>query len=430
MARVHFSRVTARQVTGAPKATGATDPDIPGAAPIAPAASLVASSVLLGLAALIGFGSPVHAQAPPLPESFRGDWVPASGDCASPTRLRVTGEQLTLINGNDGQSFGDLWIAASWFGHDYTGISQVVVPERSRQDHPFTVTFNADEQPDVTRVDIHFEPQGAVNPAMQPALETSRRLAARFPIDHVPLKKCDGTGGTGDIVGSATGSGITCTDARCAEVSTFTATVTDFRISGVNNRMIANVTVRFRNRTERSLILAYVQGSGLVTDDQGNRYVVGGVNGVRGMGQITGRVVDPQFVLRPGEASAARFELLWAGRSDQIRGTVFDLDLAVREIDPLPGSQYEIGREHALAVRGLTNAPISVGNPPQGVSAAAPGGVTRLPGAGTDACADREHCYHAGPFRAEVRQVSVRSDPGPPATRTETDSRCSIPGAA
>ena len=57
---------------------------------------------------------------------------------------------------------------------------------------------------------------------------------------------------------------------NCAEVPSFVAVVTDFRVSkgGAYLRdRILTATVRFTNKTDRTLVLGYVQNSGVVLDD-------------------------------------------------------------------------------------------------------------------------------------------------------------------
>ena len=67
---------------------------------------------------------------------------------------------------------------------------------------------------------------------------------------------------------------------------------------------VLQVNVRFRNLTNQPLILAYVAGSGVITDDNGKRYdqnyeaYVG--NGAKGIGTVNRVKADPQFVLSPG----------------------------------------------------------------------------------------------------------------------------------
>ena len=202
----------------------------------------------------------------------------------------------------------------------------------------------------------------------------------------------------------------------CVRVSAFDATVTDFRISPAEyGGRLVTATVRFTNRTDRPLILGYVSGSGVSLDDQGNRHVVYGNGAVRGIGEITSNNFDPKFALRPGEASDARFELVFRPQTrGQIIGTRYDLDLAVRQIEPLPGNQLRLGREHSLHFQGFgagqslssgatTASPMTAPAPAPATSGA--DAAAMAPEA--DLCAGRARCYSAGTFIAEVTQLTA-----------------------
>jgi len=208
---------------------------------------------------------------------------------------------------------------------------------------------------------------------------------------------------TGAAAGAANAQpGPACADraAPCAEVSSFVATVGDFRTSTSGRWRVVTFTVRFHNKTTRPLRLGYVRGSGVVLDDQGNRYVVLAPANVRAIGEITESSYDPKFALAPGERSDARFEMAWTPeRAGQIVGTTYEGDITVRELDPVAGNQFRLGREHALHFRALGGSAM----------AAAPAPTPDTPAASTspepDACAGRARCYSAGPFVAEVMSV-------------------------
>lgn len=176
--------------------------------------------------------------------------------------------------------------------------------------------------------------------------------------------------------------------AQSAEVSSFVATVTDFRTSLQSRSKLLTATVQFKNKTNGPLILGYVNNSGVATDDQGNRYVVHGDNAVRAIGIIGSNGLDPKFVLQPGEASDARFEFAWNASGREIHGTNFELDFTVRELTPLQGRQYRLGREHALHIRGLGQAS-QPAPPPAATTTAAPVPVRQT----------------SQPFTADVEQV-------------------------
>jgi hypothetical protein len=212
---------------------------------------------------------------------------------------------------------------------------------------------------------------------------------------------------------------------NCAEVPTFVAIVSDFRLSSDGGGRVITATVRFMNKMNRALVVGYVQGSGLAVDDQGNRYGLSGSNAVRGIGEIVGDRLDPKFSLSPGERSDARFEFTFRpGR--EILGTKYEIDFTFREIDPVSGNQWRLGKEYALHFRGFTDAgvvPTAPAEParsatatpsiaaapvaaavPVGAPAAAPAPSAALT---PDPCIGTPRCYNAGPFIANITQVTV-----------------------
>jgi hypothetical protein len=221
-------------------------------------------------------------------------------------------------------------------------------------------------------------------------------------------------------LGVQSSASAACGEAHCTEVSSFKAVVTDFRISQSRNVRIATATLRVMNKTDRPLVLGYVQGSGVVIDDQGNRYEVDtrDANNVRAIGVITSRTFDPKFSLQPGASGDARLQFSWyAGK--QIAGTVFQLELTIREIDSVAGNQFKLGREHAVQFRSLTDGLASenaqsLSSVPGGAvqtgavqTGAAPTAVTTSNPDIADPCAGMANCSSAGLFTAQVTQLTA-----------------------
>lgn len=141
----------------------------------------------------------------------------------------------------------------------------------------------------------------------------------------------------------------------CADTNDFVATVTSFRTSTTtSNVKIIDATIRFQNKTSQPLILGYAISSGMATDDQGNRLVVGGPNGYRGIGYVNGSNFDPRFAIKPGGYADAQFELLAQGWP-KIVGFTHQLDLTVSEINSYEGNQHTVGSEFPLHFQGLKN---------------------------------------------------------------------------
>ncbi len=125
-----------------------------------------------------------------LPPEFRGEWVPASGDCRSTLRFNVAAQTVTLVNGQDRASYGDVAIAHSFLGPDYRGISVIAIPEFASETTPFTIVFNADEVKGRTRLDIYQETTAPANPRVAAIQAAAKKLAGRFPLHGAALKKC------------------------------------------------------------------------------------------------------------------------------------------------------------------------------------------------------------------------------------------------
>ncbi|MES2124289.1 MAG: hypothetical protein V4503_06325 [Gemmatimonadota bacterium] len=203
--------------------------------------------------------------------------------------------------------------------------------------------------------------------------------------------------------------------AACTEVPSFVATVTDFRTSSVSYYKVVTATVRLRNKLNRPLILGYVAGSGIATDDQGHRFEVTSATGVRGIGVISNNTFDSKFILQPGESSDARIEMSWRpANRNEIFGTSWVMEFSIREIDPIAGNQFRLGREHALQFRGFRDGWVpttTVASAPPPAAAAAPTaaaapGPDHPPAEASDPCAGNVRCYNAGQFIAEVRSLT------------------------
>jgi hypothetical protein len=139
----------------------------------------------------------------------------------------------------------------------------------------------------------------------------------------------------------------------CVETPDFTATATSFRTSLVGSSRIINVSVRFQNRTMQPLILGYVANSGITTDERGNRYIVYGGNGFRGIGLVYGNTFDSRLTLRPAGSGDAQFEMHLQA-TPQNAGQTFTVDLTIDEINTT-GNQPALGGEFPLHFEGLAN---------------------------------------------------------------------------
>jgi hypothetical protein len=144
----------------------------------------------------------------------------------------------------------------------------------------------------------------------------------------------------------------------CYETNDFAAIVTDFRTSNAQNAYgtkLIDVMVHFQNKTNQSIAIGYVDGSGYALDERGNRYGLNsGGGGVRGMGVISGNNPNPQFTLAPGGGGDARFELSF-NPGQAILGQTFELGLEFREINSVGQNQYQLGNDTLVHYTGLAN---------------------------------------------------------------------------
>jgi len=125
----------------------------------------------------------------PLPEfhrDFIGDWVPKNASCKSALRFRVGPKRVVLVNGQKSRSFkirtGDYCMSCEG-GARYSGqviwltpgMSDFADSEYSESSKPsFDIRFNADEKIGTTVLNMEQNP----------------KLAKRFPLDGVELRKC------------------------------------------------------------------------------------------------------------------------------------------------------------------------------------------------------------------------------------------------
>jgi hypothetical protein len=213
-------------------------------------------------------------------------------------------------------------------------------------------------------------------------------------------------------IAQAQGPGTCAGRPNCAEVPAFVALVPEFRLSNAAGSRMVTATVRFTNMLNHPLVLGYVAYSGVVLDDQGNRYRQDGGASVRGIGTINDGSVDAKFVLAPGEQADARFEFDLPSH-DVILGTKYEMDMSVREIDIIAGGQRRLGREHVLHFAGFSDDGIAAATaavPPAAPPSAQPPPALAPPP--VNPCAKIARCYNAGPFAAHVVRVTQSEEPG------------------
>ena len=136
----------------------------------------------------------------------------------------------------------------------------------------------------------------------------------------------------------------------CIEVPTFIVRVTGFRPGVQGNAHTVTLTLQFRNKSPRPLVVGYLDKTGVATDDRGNRYTIASGE-VGGIGVVSSNSFDPRFILQPGEAGEVNLQFVSAGAGGA-GGTSWDIEIGIREIDKLSEKQYRLGKTHLLQFRG------------------------------------------------------------------------------
>jgi hypothetical protein len=147
---------------------------------------------------------------------------------------------------------------------------------------------------------------------------------------------------------------------RCYNAGTFIAEVMQVTSSamtaGVRHQTVA-FNIRFKNISEKPVILAYRTGSSTALDNFGNRFLYGRPNthdtSVKGIGLLEGRNVDTQFQLAPGQSRAATFNIIRFEARPPI-GNAWNYDLVIDEIEVLPGQVVQSQRQNSISYSGLT----------------------------------------------------------------------------
>lgn len=140
---------------------------------------------------------------------------------------------------------------------------------------------------------------------------------------------------------------------RCYHAGTFVAEVLQVSPSSMKGarHQTVSLNVRFRNVSDKPVILAYSSQSSAAIDNFGNRYTWGrpGTHdtSVKGIGQVSSRKADPQFRLEPGQSRSATFGITRFSAVPPI-GESWSYDVVIEELELLPGQQIRSVRQNSL----------------------------------------------------------------------------------
>ncbi len=145
---------------------------------------------------------------------------------------------------------------------------------------------------------------------------------------------------------------------RCYNAGAFIAEVVQVSASamtaGARNQSVA-INMRFRNTSDKPVILAYQSGSSAALDNFGNGFSYGRPGhdaSVKGIGMVAGRSVDTQFALAPGQSRSATFNIIRFNARPPI-GDAWNYNLVIEEIEILPGQVVRSARQNSLSFSSL-----------------------------------------------------------------------------
>jgi hypothetical protein len=146
---------------------------------------------------------------------------------------------------------------------------------------------------------------------------------------------------------------------RCYNAGTFIAEIVQVSATamtpGARNHSVS-FNIRFRNVSNKPVILAYRSGSSAALDNFGNAFTWGrpGTHdtSVKGIGLVEARSVDTQFSLAPGQVRNATFGLIRFNAKPPI-GDAWNYDLVIEEIEILPGQVVRSVRQNSVSFADL-----------------------------------------------------------------------------
>lgn len=162
---------------------------------------------------------------------------------------------------------------------------------------------------------------------------------------------------------------------RCYNAGAFIAEVMQVTptamTKGVRHHSVS-FNIRFRNISDRPVILAYRGSSSAAVDNFGNAFTWGRPGtydtSVKGIGIVSARSADTQFVLSPGQSRNATFGVIRFNAVPPI-GEGWNYDVVIEEIEIQPGQVVRSVRQNSLNFAHLAPGTFS------GTSAAALGAI-------------------------------------------------------
>lgn len=147
---------------------------------------------------------------------------------------------------------------------------------------------------------------------------------------------------------------------RCFNAGAFIAEVMQVQASAMTagaRHQSVSLNIRFRNISDKPVILGYRSASSAALDNFGNGFTWGrpGTHdtSVKGIGMVTARSADTQFSLAPGQSRNATFGIIRFNAAPPI-GDRWNYDVVIEEIEIQPGQVVKSVRQNSLTFAGLT----------------------------------------------------------------------------
>jgi len=147
---------------------------------------------------------------------------------------------------------------------------------------------------------------------------------------------------------------------RCYSSGPFIANISQISASSVGNFRdhVLRFEMKFRNLSDRPIILAYASGTSTAMDNLGNTYSWGHAGShdvsAQGIGITTGSSADPRFILQPGETLNATFQVVRYRPGSAPLGTSFTYSVTIQQLEILPSQQIRTLREYSMNFPGLS----------------------------------------------------------------------------
>jgi len=162
-------------------------------------------------------------------------------------------------------------------------------------------------------------------------------------------------GNSGNAAFGGSNSSSSC-GPTCFNAGPFLANVAQMTMSQEGPWHVIRMNIQFQNMTNQPLVIAYHDGSMIMTDNNGNTYQGAGGNPgeLQGMGIDRGAQTDPQFVLNPGQTSSAMFCVARGRPANSPIGTAYTYNLTIDELQTQNGATAIAVRSYNLNFPTLT----------------------------------------------------------------------------